>query len=77
MSFGARAHAPTRARAHAHTPTRTRGRARLPSDRLWLRNRQLEGIYFRTFVRHYSWLIFRLKMYEKGSIYRPSEPDVS
>ena len=50
MSFGARAHAPTRARAHAHTPTRTRGRARLPSDRLWLRNRQLEGIYFGTFL---------------------------
>ena len=51
MSFGARAHAPTRARARAHTPTRTRGRARLPFDRLWLRNRQLEGIYFRTFLR--------------------------
>jgi len=50
LSFGARAHAPTRARARAHTPTRTHGRARPPFDRLWLRSRQLEGIYSRTFL---------------------------
>ena len=50
LSFRARARALARAPARARTPTRTRSRTNFLFDRLRLRDRQLEGIYFRTFL---------------------------
>ena len=50
LSFRARARALARAPARARTPTRTRSRTRFLFDRLRLRDRQLEGIYWRIFL---------------------------